>query len=105
MIPGVAATPGHVCPYFEPPSQAICANCGCVAQNPCVRVAPLPVFSNEQVTVSPFLRVIVAVCVSSDPEPVPPPLPVVTQAYGVFGSVDPPIPVSVQPSCVASFSV
>src|SRR3954468_118179 len=32
MIPAVAATPGNVCPYLEPPSHAICASCGCVAQ-------------------------------------------------------------------------
>src|SRR3954453_13615640 len=104
-IPATAATPGKVWPDLVPPSQAICASCGCVAQKPCVRVAPTPVFSNVQVTVSPSWRLMVAVCVSSDPEPVLPPLPVVTHAYGVVGSLDPPMPVTVQPSCMPSLTV
>ena len=42
--PVVAVTPGKVWPNLVPPSHAISASSGCVAQKPCVRVAPLPVF-------------------------------------------------------------
>ena len=76
-----------------------------MAQKPWVRVTPWPVFSNVQVTVSPFFRLIVAVCVFRSPTPVLPPLPVTTQLYGVVGSVEPPMPVRIQPSCVDSFTV
>ena len=72
---------------------------------------PCPVFSNRQVTVSPTLRVTVAVCVSRLPEPVLPlvvelpPAPVTVQANGVLISVEPPIPVRTQPSGTNSFTV
>src|SRR5262245_61533188 len=96
-MPGTAATPGNVCPNAVPPNQAILASGVWVAQNPWVRVTPGPVFSNTQVTVSPFLREILAVIVLRLPEPVLPPLPDTVQAYGVSGFVEPPIPVSTQP--------
>src|SRR5580765_2992334 len=103
--PAVAATPGKVWPTPEPPNHAMFASCGCVAQNPCVRVTPWPVFSKTQVTVSPFFRLIVAVCVLRSPTPVLPPLPVTVQLYRALGSVDPPIPVNTQPSGTSSFTV
>ena len=46
-----------------------------------------------------------AVCVFRSPTPVLPPVPVTVQLYGVFGSVDPPMPVSTQPSGTSSFTV
>ena len=82
-MPAVPATPGKVWPNAVPPNQAMFASCGCVAQKPCVRVTPWPVFSNTQVTVSPFFRLMVAVCVFRSPTPVLPPLPVTVQLYGV----------------------
>src|SRR5215813_13551025 len=77
-----------------------------VAQKPCVRVTPWPVFSNTQVTMSPFFSVISAFCVFRLPTPelVPGPLNpfcgsvLTVQLYGVLGSDDPPIPVSTHPS-------
>ena len=53
-MPAVAGTPGNVWPNAVPPNQAMFASCECVAQKPWVRVTPWPVFSNTQVTVSPF---------------------------------------------------
>ena len=41
---------------LEQPNQAQLASTEWVAQKPCVRVAPLPVFSNVQVTTCPFFR-------------------------------------------------
>src|SRR5262245_4331976 len=105
VSPTTLATPGNVWPYPVPPNHAILASCGCVAQKPCVLVAPLPVFSNTQVTVSPFLMSMVTVCVFGFPLPVLPPLPVTVQLLGKFGSVEPPIPVRVHPSCVDSCDV
>src|SRR5512132_1873672 len=93
----LSGTPPNVCPNAVPPNQAMFASGVCVAQNPWVRVTPWPVFSKTQVTVSPFLSEIVAVCVFRLPTPALPPPPETVQLYGVFGSVDPPIPVSTQP--------
>ena len=76
-----------------------------MAQKPWVRVTPWPVFSKTHVTVSPFLRLTVAVWVFRSPTPVLPPEPVTVQLYGVFGSVEPPIPVRTQPSGTSSFTV
>src|SRR5262245_38651221 len=78
-MPDTPATPGNVCPKLVPPNQAIFASCECVAQKPWVRVTPWPVFSNTQVTVSPFFSEMVAVCVFRSPTPVLPPLPVTVQ--------------------------
>ena len=105
-MPDVAATPGKECPYAEPPNQAIWASCGCVAQKPWVRVAPLPVFSKTQVTVSPFFRLTVAVWVpAASPLPELPPLPVTKQLLGKLTSPLPPMAVRVQPNWVSSFIV
>src|SRR6185503_5275634 len=103
--PDTPATPGKVCPKAVPPNQAMFASCGCVAQKPWVRVTPWPVFSNTQVTVSPPLSVTSTLCVLRSPTPVLPPLPVTVHLYGVFGSLEPPIPVSTQPSCIDSVAL
>src|SRR5206468_2973663 len=106
-MPGVAATPGKECPNPEPPNQAIWASCECVAQNPWVRVAPLPVFSKTHFTVSPFLRLMVAVWVfTASLLLVLPPVPLTNkQVPGLLGSPLPPMAVRVQPNWVNSFTV
>src|SRR6188768_971630 len=80
------------------------ASLECVAQKPWVLVTPWPVFSKTHVTVSPFLRLIVAVWVLRSPTPVLPPEPVMVQLYGVLVSVDPPIPVRTHPSGTSSLT-
>ena len=102
-MPAVAATPGNVWPKAAPPNHAILASCGCVAQNPCVRVTPCPVFSNTQFTVSPFLRLTLTVWVCKLPVPVLPPLPVTVQSSGL--ALEPPMPVSTHPSGTISLAV
>ncbi len=63
-----------------------------------------PVFSKTQVTVSPGCESYVAVWSARSPRPVLPPLPVTVQLNGVFGSVEPPIPVSTHPIGTISFT-
>ena len=92
-------------PEAPPPNQAILASGGCVAQKPWVRVTPWPVFSNVQVTVSPFFRRIVTVCVFRSPTPCCHRCRSRRSYPGCSRFVEPPMPVRIHPSCVDSFTV